>query len=60
MNWRKEHLLAAGIVLMNCPFIEYIITQQILQNQYLPSEKTNENSTIKLCNMHKNEKIYQK
>ncbi|MBR2640633.1 MAG: hypothetical protein IKD39_08745 [Oscillospiraceae bacterium] len=28
---------------MNCPFVEYIITQQFLQNQVATTEKTNEN-----------------
>jgi hypothetical protein len=29
-------------LLTNCPFVEYIITQQILQNQEATIKKTNE------------------
>ncbi|MBE6899848.1 MAG: hypothetical protein E7479_04190 [Ruminococcaceae bacterium] len=44
-------------LLTNCPFVEYIITQQILQNQVATTEKTNENNSQKLCILHKNEKF---
>lgn len=40
---RRKAFPCCRQLLTNCPFVEYIIAQQILQNQVATTEKTNEN-----------------